>query len=90
VSEPTPRPWAEGEVPTAEQFTDWFLAQPRDEQLRVIERAIENGLQAMRCVEGNHHRLMHEVVLLRETQFRYRKAWLSARRRAGRRRLSGG
>lgn len=48
------KPWPENQWPTAEQFADWYVQQPREERVRLAEWIIFQGQQAEQCFRMNH------------------------------------
>ncbi|HTW17049.1 MAG TPA: hypothetical protein VMF51_18105 [Nocardioides sp.] len=84
----TPRTWAEGTMPTPEQWLDWLLEQDRVDQLRVGDGALNDAGRAARCVMADHDSLLTQLRSINEINGdlarmagRYRRAWQSARRR---------
>ena len=81
---PSDRPWAENVRPTPEQFADWFVTLPHDEQVRIAGQMLDAEQAAHSCFIQNHRRLSDEVGVAYRRAARYRTAWESARRRRNR------
>lgn len=82
------RTWPEMCAPTPVQWLDWFLRLAMDDQLIAAEMICGTQERALRCLVMDHESL--EVQLraaeevrrhVRRRADRYRRAWLSARRR---------
>lgn len=50
----TPKPWEEGTIPTSDEFTTWFLAQPRDEQAAIMAQLLNDARTAAACWQQDH------------------------------------
>lgn len=92
----TPKPWEPGVIPTSEEFTGWFLEQPRDEQAAIMSTLLNDARTAAACWQQDHGSIIATlealearfadlestdlVKLWRDRAHRYRDAWRSARR----------
>lgn len=63
-------PAIENTWPTAEQWLDWLLDQPRETQIAAVDRAIASRQDAVRCLEQNHAGLLDELTAAREAAAR--------------------
>jgi hypothetical protein len=68
-----PLTWPENVEPTAEQFTDWFLSNDRDDQVDIAEQLLRNARIGAACFIQNHDALLGEVQQLQDRLARVRQ-----------------
>jgi len=61
MSDPTPRPWPAGTMPTAAQLLAWVREARDDEVLLLLDRALEDSLTAHRCRISEHDLGLEEL-----------------------------
>lgn len=57
------KPWTDGEDPTPEQFTDWFITQPRKDRIAMTERMLDAAARAYQCFVMDHEGHIEQVKL---------------------------
>ena len=73
--------WPEYQHPTAVQWRWWFLQQTPEDQVKLAQAALDAHEAQYRCFIGNHDNQLKDLDRTYATLWRYRMAWLSARRR---------